>query len=687
MGISTLIKSLKLWDLNTKEEYYEEAFSRNIGLLSESEQKSLADARIAIPGMGGVGGVHLITMARSGVGKFNIADFDIFEPANINRQFGAKVSDFGRAKLEVMKEQAFLINPFLEINEFSEGINRSNIDLFLEDVDVVLDGLDFFNFDIRRLLFNKAKEKGIYVITAAPLGFSSALLVFAPDQGMGFDEYFNIIKGMKSEDQYLAFAMGLAPMPTHVKYMDLKKVDFESKKGPSLNVSCQICAGMAGTEAIRIILKRGTIKPVPYYFQFDPYLMKLRKGKLLFGNKNPVQRLKIRIVRYILNKNKKHYPCVMPELPEYSANSGIVSCNIIDFLLKAGIQAPSGDNAQPWKFSLSENSISVYLDREADESFFNINQIASIISCGAVVENIKIAASNFDIETDVNYLPYNNTDNPMVTLDFSFSDDKQKIQKDILLNCIWKRKTNRRFYNKSSVSSLVLDETKLSLSSLSGTNVYFVTEKEKLKNLARMVFKVDQIRTQNRSLHEHLNKMIRFTDQEVQLKKDGFPLKNLEAGIAGELFLKATKSWHIMNALNKTGISKIVAFHSYQGIVSSSGVALVTVDGLDNESFLKGGRALERTWLTLTRLGFSVQPMTAITLFWLRWLMNGKDEFSGSQQRMLAGVWKDFQKMFSDVEFNANGPVMLFRFGQGDDISCGTLRKDVKSFVSNFIMQ
>jgi molybdopterin/thiamine biosynthesis adenylyltransferase len=689
MDISSLIKSLKKWNLNSKEEYYKEAFSRNIGLLTESEQQHLAKARIAIPGMGGVGGVHLITMTRSGVGKFNISDFDTFEPANVNRQFGAKVTDFGRPKLEVMKEQALLINPFIEINEFSEGISESNIDLFLKDVDVVLDGLDFFNFEIRRLLFNKSREKGIYVVTAAPLGFSSALLVFAPDKGMGFDEYFHITKGMKSEEQYLAFAMGLAPRPTHVKYMNLSKVDFESKAGPSLNVSCQVCAGMAGTEAIRIILKRGGMRPVPYYCQFDPYLMKFRKGKLSLGNKNPVQRLKIRIVKYILNKNKniRKYQCIMPDIPEHPLNSGIVSDEMMKFLLKAGIQAPSGDNAQPWKFATSKNRILIFLDKQADQSFFNINQIASIISCGAVVENIKIAASNFGIETEVNYMPDENSDNLMAKLELSFVDDLQENQKDNLLNFIWKRKTNRKFYNKSSVSSVVLSEAKQSISSLSETSLYFVTEKEKLKQLASLIYKVDQIRTQNRSLHEHLNKMIRFTDQEAQIKQDGFPLKNLEAGIAGELFFKATKPWYIMNALNKTGISKIVALHSYKGIVNSSGVALVTVDGLDNESFLNGGRALERIWLNLTRQGFSVQPMTAITLFWLRWLLKGKNEFSGSQQRLLAGVWKDFQEMFADVNFNETGPVMLFRFGQGDDISCGTLRKNIKLFVPNSFMQ
>ena len=88
MDKTSLINKIKEFGLNTREEYMAEAFSRNIGLLTQAEQDKLANATVAIPGMGGVGGVHLITMTRTGVGNFHIADFDTYEPANINRQLG-----------------------------------------------------------------------------------------------------------------------------------------------------------------------------------------------------------------------------------------------------------------------------------------------------------------------------------------------------------------------------------------------------------------------------------------------------------------------------------------------------------------------------------------------------------------------------------------------------------------------
>ena len=161
MDKTSLLNKLKAFGLNTREEYMAEAFSRNIGLLTQTEQDRLVNAKVAIPGMGGVGGIHLITMTRTGVGKFHIADFDTFEPVNINRQFGAQVQNFGRSKTEVMKEKALKINPYLEIKEFHEGINESNIDDFLDGIQVVIDGLDFFAFDIT---FHSLKKIGVCLI-------------------------------------------------------------------------------------------------------------------------------------------------------------------------------------------------------------------------------------------------------------------------------------------------------------------------------------------------------------------------------------------------------------------------------------------------------------------------------------------------------------------------------------------
>ena len=683
MNRNSILKILDKYGISTLQAYRDEAFSRNIGLLSKEEQDLLADTRVAIPGMGGVGGLHLMTLTRTGVGKFNLADFDIFEPVNVNRQYGARIPDFGKPKLKVMVEEAISINPYLEIREFPEGINKENIDDFLDDVQVVIDGLDFFNFDARRLLFNRARKKGIYVITAGPLGFSSAMLIFSPHEGMSFDEYFNIVDGMTPQDQYLSFALGLAPRATHIKYMDLSKVDLESKAGPSLNIACQICSGMAATEAVRIILNKGNVKPAPYFFQFDPYVQKYRKGKLYMGNRNPIQQIKLKVVKMLLRRHKRGYRPSMPEIPDVQATPEKIPDEIIRYIIKAGIQAPSGDNAQPWKCSFQDNKIFLYLDKDADHSFFNVNQIASIISCGAVLENMQIAATRFGVKAKIVYLPDTKDENLMAKVLL----DVANVPKDPLFDVIWRRHTNRKPYGRKPIPESVLRELKDVAKIVPGANLHVITDRAELKKVGRIIYKADRIRTEHRPLHEHLYRMLRFTEEEARETSDGFLLKNLEAGLAGEVFLKATKSWYVMNIVNSVGLGRMAALHSYQAVLNSSAIALLTINGMEVEDFLKGGQALERVWLAITRKGISVQPMTAITLFWLRWQIEGEESFVKKHRKLLHNVWEEYQSLFNEVNFYEEGQVMLFRFGYGEEIKYGTYRKDLKDFFkqANYI--
>jgi len=151
---------------------YDTAFSRNLGWVTEAEQQRLKNSRVCIAGLGGVGGIYLLTLARLGVGAFSVADFDSFALANFNRQAGATINSLDRPKIEVMIAMARDINPELEIRVFHEGLTSSNVDAFLDDADVYLDGLDFFALDIRKEVFARCAAKGIPATTVAPLAWA-----------------------------------------------------------------------------------------------------------------------------------------------------------------------------------------------------------------------------------------------------------------------------------------------------------------------------------------------------------------------------------------------------------------------------------------------------------------------------------------------------------------------------------
>jgi len=275
---------------------YNLAFSRNLGWVTEKEQQQLRTKKIAIAGLGGVGGSHLTTLSRLGIGKFNISDLDIFELANFNRQAGATLSHLNQPKVDVMKGIALDINPELEILTFPEGVNDENVDAFLDDVDLYVDGLDFFALKARQTVFAACAKKGIPAITAAPLGMGVSFLCFMPGK-MTFEEYFRW-QGHSETEQLLRFLAGLTPAGLQLSYLvDDSKLDIANHKGPSTSMACDFCAGMIGSYALKILLKRGEIISAPRGMHFDAYRNKLLITWRPWGNLNPLQQLSLHISR------------------------------------------------------------------------------------------------------------------------------------------------------------------------------------------------------------------------------------------------------------------------------------------------------------------------------------------------------------------------------------------------------
>jgi molybdopterin/thiamine biosynthesis adenylyltransferase len=275
---------------------YTTAFSRTIGWVTAAEQAALQSKRVAIAGLGGVGGSHLSTLTRLGIQSFNVADLDTFGTENLNRQAGAFQSTLGQPKVDVLSRIARDINPDLDINKFAGGVSFENMEEFLSGVDLYVDGLDFFVLDIRAKLFAMCAERGIPAITAAPLGMGAAVLAFLPGKTT-FEQYFRL-EGQPRNEQLLRFMVGLAPAVLHGAYLvEPSAVDLVNQRGPSTPMACEICAGVAGTQALKILLGRGKVLAAPHGLHFDGYRNKLVHTWRPGGNHNLLQRLILSIAR------------------------------------------------------------------------------------------------------------------------------------------------------------------------------------------------------------------------------------------------------------------------------------------------------------------------------------------------------------------------------------------------------
>lgn len=144
-------------------------FSRTELLLGKSAMEKLASARVAVFGIGGVGGYVTEALARSGIGSFDLIDNDTISASNINRQIIATVKTTGKYKVDVMKERILDINPDATVKTYKCFFLPGNEELFpFKEYSYIVDAVDTVTAKIGIII--KSKEEGRPVISSMGAG-------------------------------------------------------------------------------------------------------------------------------------------------------------------------------------------------------------------------------------------------------------------------------------------------------------------------------------------------------------------------------------------------------------------------------------------------------------------------------------------------------------------------------------
>ena len=146
-----------------------EQFARTALLLGEEGVERLERARVAVFGIGGVGGYTVEALARSGVGHFLLVDSDRVALSNLNRQIIATLDTVGRYKTQVMKERILSINPDAEVETRECFFLPENAEEFdFSDLDYVVDAVDTVTAKLELIL--RAGRFGVPVISSMGAG-------------------------------------------------------------------------------------------------------------------------------------------------------------------------------------------------------------------------------------------------------------------------------------------------------------------------------------------------------------------------------------------------------------------------------------------------------------------------------------------------------------------------------------
>lgn len=165
-------------------------YQRNFAALSEQDQERLFSCRICLPGLGGLGGILLEMLARMGFGHkgrgwIRVADGDIFEASNLNRQLFCLESNLGLPKTQEAVQRILAVNSEVDLQVCRSFLRSEDFPAFIDGADLVLDALG--DLPTKLALRRAAARAGLPVVTAAVggwVGFISTLLPLDLDDAL-----------------------------------------------------------------------------------------------------------------------------------------------------------------------------------------------------------------------------------------------------------------------------------------------------------------------------------------------------------------------------------------------------------------------------------------------------------------------------------------------------------------------
>ena len=230
---------------------YWEIASRQMSIVTRSEQERFKDAKITVIGCGGIGGETIEMLARMGVGELVLVDKDAFDLSNLNRQTLASLPDLGLDKSAVAADKVRLINPYVKTTTFNEHVDEKNIKKVIGDSDIVIDALD--NVLTRVIVSRTAKELGIPYVHGAIHGTQGQITVFLPNSDKTYEEMFNLPSiGKELNDEVIN---------------DLKNVT--SGVPPVIGPTPNVIGCLEAFEAYKIMTGVGKVTVAPKILTFD----------------------------------------------------------------------------------------------------------------------------------------------------------------------------------------------------------------------------------------------------------------------------------------------------------------------------------------------------------------------------------------------------------------------------------
>jgi len=272
-------------------------------------------------------------------------------------------------------------------------------------------------------------------------------------------------------------------------------------------------------------------------------------------------------------------------------------------LVGAAVLAPSDWNAQPWRFEVDPGSIRLCADVRRALPISDPDRRGLMVSLGAALENLLVAARAYGLQPTVRYQPDDGAHGAVAEVTWNGGAARRDRE---LFGALAARCTNRRNYDGRGLMPQV--RAQLSAQVADGPRLHWLDDRDALHGLADLAHDAVQAQVADRGIQAEQHAWLRTSTPDAERRGDGVPVGAL--GMTGPANWFAGRYFDADSWFLRFGAGSL-AKRAREGVRSAGAAALLTTTSRDESAWLQGGQAYERLALKATQLGLAHQPVNA----------------------------------------------------------------------------
>ncbi|MCB0401143.1 MAG: Rv1355c family protein [Flavobacteriales bacterium] len=610
----------KLIHLLDRDEYIEVRTNRNQYKITPEEEITLTGKKIGIIGLS-VGKAIALTIATERIcGELVLADFDVIELSNLNRiQTG--VQNFGLKKTVMVAREIAEIDPYLNVTCYHDGLTESNADDFFSKngkLDICIEVCDGLYAKI--FARQKARAFGIPVVMNSSDRGTTDIERYDLDPNLpilhGLIDHLDLnkVKEAKTNEEKVPYLLPMLGVESSSERLKASMLEIEETitTWPQL-ASGVIFGGGICTDVCRRILLGQFTKSGRYFVDVEDATNNEVEDYISQSGQNATPTPSIpptsfdQYTRLIEQYANESDPGAL-ELPK----------SVVEQLVEAAAQAPSGGNIQPWKWVYKNKSLLLFLDENRSHSILNYQNTAALISLGAASENLILEGSIRGIQIEPELFP--DYPNELLVARFTCYKQTETDQKQAeLAKQIGNRVTNRSIKSCQALSEDQLNRFSTMVCNNPALNLMLFKDKNQIDAIKDVLMEVDRLYYTSKTGHMNFIREIRWTPEEATFTRDGIDLRTIELTPTEAAGFEVSRNWNVVRHTNNWKLGKSFSRLTEKGFNAASAIGMIVAPReIIQSNYFDGGRFMERIWLNACTQDIAIQPMSISAFLFAR---------------------------------------------------------------------